>query len=173
MGEKVQGRQPTRALTRLRLVERNEFMARAQEIIDTIARRAFKIFESNGRILGHDLEDWFQAEAELLYPVHVELADTEGALELRAEVYGFEEKHLEVKVEPRRITIAGEREETTERKDGALSKERRVKRVFRVLDLPVEVKANEITATLKEGILQVRMPKAEPAKRVQVAVKAA
>jgi HSP20 family protein len=173
MGEKVQGRQPTRALTRLRLVERNEFMARAQEIIDTIARRAFKIFESNGRILGHDLEDWFQAEAELLYPVHFELADTEGALELRAEVYGFEEKDLEVKVEPRRITIAAEREEKTERKDGALSKERRVKRVFRVLDLPVEVKATEITATLKEGILQVRMPKAEPAKRVQVAVKAA
>ncbi len=174
MTERVQEARLIKAPTPLRLLEFNEFPKRAKEIFDTIARRAFEIFESNGRILGHDLEDWFQAETELLYPVHVEVANAEGALELRAEVPGFTEKDLEIKAEPRRITIAGKREEMREgRKGTTLRKERCADRVFRILDLPVEIKADKITATLKEGILHLRMPKAEPAGKVQVAVKAA
>jgi HSP20 family protein len=174
MIERAQETRPVKGAGPLRIVEFNEFPVRAQRIFDTIARRAFEIFEASGRAFGHDLEDWFQAEAELLHPVHAELVDTEGALELRAEVPGFTEKDLEVKVEPRRITIAGERQETRERKEGAtLWKERCANRVFRVFDLPVEVKSDKITATLKEGILEIKMPKAEPAKKVQVAVKAA
>ena len=29
------------------------------------ARRAYQLYELRGRIDGHDLEDWFQAESEL------------------------------------------------------------------------------------------------------------
>lgn len=36
------------------------------QISDGIARRAFDIFESRGRSPGHELEDWFRAESELL-----------------------------------------------------------------------------------------------------------
>ncbi len=174
MTGKAQEVHPVKMRVPLHVVGFNEFPVRAQQMFDAVSRRAFEIFQSNGRILGHDLEDWFQAEAELFRPVHIELADTEGALELRAEVPGFKEKDLEVKVEPRRITIAGEREETSQRKEGAtLRKERCADRVFRVLDLPAEVKADKITATLKEGILELKMPKAEPAGKVHVAVRAA
>ena len=174
MSEKVQRARLVKAPTPLRLVEFNELPERAEEIFGTIARRAFEIFESKGQILGHDLEDWFRAEAELLHSVHIELADTEGALELRAEVPGFKERDLEIKVEPRCITIAGKREEIRERREGTtLWKERCADRVFRIFDLPVEVKADKITATLREGILEIKMPKAEPAGKVQVAVKAA
>ncbi|MGA7590058.1 MAG: DUF2934 domain-containing protein, partial [Candidatus Sulfotelmatobacter sp.] len=36
-----------------------------------IARRAFELFEKRGSELGHDWEDWFQAESELLRPVSI------------------------------------------------------------------------------------------------------
>ncbi len=32
---------------------------------DAVSRRAFEIWERNGRMPGHDLENWLQAEAEL------------------------------------------------------------------------------------------------------------
>jgi hypothetical protein len=32
---------------------------------EAISRRAFEIWERNGRQLGHELENWLQAEAEL------------------------------------------------------------------------------------------------------------
>ncbi|TMJ71995.1 MAG: DUF2934 domain-containing protein [Alphaproteobacteria bacterium] len=38
---------------------------RARAIQDEIARRAYEIFEQRGRLHGHDLDDWLQAEREL------------------------------------------------------------------------------------------------------------
>jgi hypothetical protein len=39
------------------------------QIYDVIARRAFDIVERHGRSPGHELDDWFRAESELLHPV--------------------------------------------------------------------------------------------------------
>ena len=61
---------------------------RIQQTYDSIARRAFEIFDNNGRWLGHDLEDWFRAESELLHPVHLEIAESDDNLTVRAEVPG-------------------------------------------------------------------------------------
>jgi HSP20 family molecular chaperone IbpA len=85
---------------------------------DNIARRAFEIFERNGRNFGRDAEDWFKAESELLHPVHVTVTESGDTLEVKAEAPGFREKELEISVEPRRLTIAGKRESTKEEKKG-------------------------------------------------------
>ena len=37
-----------------------------QEVQLAIARRAYELFEARGREHGHDWEDWFRAESELL-----------------------------------------------------------------------------------------------------------
>ena len=81
-----------------------------------ITRRAYEIFEGNGRRFGHDLEDWFKAEMDMLHPVHVNIAEAEDSLEVKAEVPGFNEKEIEVSVEPRRLTITGKTETRTEQK---------------------------------------------------------
>ncbi|HEV2732269.1 MAG TPA: DUF2934 domain-containing protein [Terriglobales bacterium] len=36
------------------------------ELEDQIRRRAYELYEQRGRVDGHELEDWLQAEAELL-----------------------------------------------------------------------------------------------------------
>jgi len=48
---------------------------------DEIARRAYAIFEQNGCIPGHDMENWLQAEAQLL-------ADRKPRPEPRAQTNG-------------------------------------------------------------------------------------
>jgi hypothetical protein len=41
-----------------------DVLNRIQQSRDSIARRAFEIFDNNGRWPGHDLEDWLRAESE-------------------------------------------------------------------------------------------------------------
>jgi HSP20 family molecular chaperone IbpA len=91
---------------------------RVNNLLQTVAKRAYEIFEGNGRPFGHDIEDWFKAEMEFLHPVHVEITQAGEELEVKAEVPGFSEKEIEVSVEPQRVTITGKRETDQEEKKG-------------------------------------------------------
>jgi HSP20 family protein len=147
---------------------------RFQQVYDSIARRAFEIFDSNGRWLGHDLADWFQAESEILHPVHLEISETNEALNVRAEVPGFTSKELDINVEPRRLTITGKHETKEESKKGkTIYSERCANEILRAIDLPAEVESSKVTATLKDGVLNIELPKAAQAKTVRVEAKAA
>jgi HSP20 family protein len=158
----------------LKLVSFDDLFERINKTQESIARRAFELFESNGKLFGRDLDDWFKAESELLHPSHVEVTESDAALAVRAEVPGFEAKELEVSVEPRRLTISGKRETKEERKtQKTIYAERCADQILRVIDLPAEVDTAKVTATLKDGILELGMPKAAPAKKVKVEPKAA
>jgi len=147
---------------------------RIQQTYDEIARRAFEIFENNGRWLGNDLENWFRAESELLHPVHLEMAESEDNLTVRAEVPGFSTKELEINVEPRRLTIAGKHEALEESKKGkTIYSERCAKEILRVVDLPAEVDSSKVSAMLKHGVLNIELPKAAHAKAVRIEPKTA
>jgi HSP20 family protein len=146
---------------------------RIQQIYDSIARRAFEIFDNNGKSLGHDLEDWFRAESELLHPVHLEMAESDDNLTVRAEVPGFSTNELEISVEPRKLTILGKHETQEESKKGrTIYSERCAKEILRVVHLPAEVDSLKVSAILKDGVLNIDLPKAPHAKTVRIEPKA-
>jgi len=139
------------------------------QISDGIARRAFDIFESRGRSPGLELEDWFRAESELLRPVPVNVAESDGEYIVRAEVPGFSDKDIEVIVEPLHLAISGKREtKENEQNRKMIRCESRAERVFRVVDLPPFVDTSKVSTTLRDGILIVNLPKARNAERVPV-----
>lgn len=143
--------------------------SRVAEMFDKISRRAYELFDGNGRELGHDLEHWFKAEMELLHPVHVRITESGNDLEIEAEVPGFNEKDLQVSVEPMQVTISGKRESTKEEKKGkTVYTESCAGQILRIVDLPVMVDAEKVTATLKNGMLQLTLPKAVRAKTVDI-----
>jgi len=151
----------------LRITRPESLLDTVDKTFDNIARRAFEIFESNGRTLGRDLEDWFQAEGELLHPVHVTLTESGDTIEVKAEVPGFSEKELEISVEPRRLTIAGRRESEKEEKKGkVVSSTRCSDQLLRIVDLPTEI--DKVTATLKNGVLNLTMSKVAKARSVKI-----
>ena len=165
--------QPAKEAAPMKLLPGSDLVDRVQELSNSIARRAFEIFEGRGRALGHDLEDWFRAESEFLHPVHVDITESDEALSVRAEVPGFSAKELEVGVEPHRLTISGKREANEERKSKkTIYTEHCVNQVFRSIDLPVEVDSSKVTATLKDGVLELSMPKAAKAQKVPIEEKA-
>ena|ERR1700687_1027815 len=144
------------------------------ELSNKIAQRAFSMFEGNGRIHGHDLEDWLKAETEFLTPVPLELSETDTELVVRAEVPGFTEKELEIVVEPGRLFITGKTErKSEEKKKQTLFSEISSNEIFRTVALPAEIDPEKASAALKNGVLEISMHKAKPAKKVPVMAKAA
>lgn len=166
--------QPVKTAVPVKQAEIENVFGRIQQTYDLIARRAFEIFDNNGRWFGRELEDWFRAESELLHPVHLEMTETDDGLAVRAEVPGFSTKELEINVEPRRLTITGKHEAKEESKKGkTIYSERCAKEVLRIVGLPAEIDSSKVNATLKDGILMIEMPKAAHAKTVRVEPKAA
>lgn len=150
-----------------------EISSRMSEAFDAVARRAFEIFDNRGRTFGRDLDDWLQAESEVLHPVHLEVDETEGALTVRAEVPGFESNDLTINVEPRRLTVSGKREINKEQKKAkTIYREQCSDEILRSVELPAEVDASQTTATLKNGILELHMPRVSRGGPTRVQVKA-
>ncbi len=168
------GVQVAKEPTVLRTVAQENTFDRANAVFSAIARRAFDIFENNGRSLGHDLDNWFRAETEFLHPVHIDVTESGDALNIKAEVPGFDEKELEIDVEPTRLVISGKREVKKEEKQGkTVYSEACSNQIMRVIALPAEVEVEQVTATLKNGVLELNLPKAAKARSVRVEPKAA
>jgi HSP20 family protein len=150
------------------------FFELAQELSGLISRRAYELYESRGFAHGHDREDWLQAVSEILLNVPVDVMETETELTIRADVPGFGEKDIEVRVAPRLVCIAGKREEVSEQKQvKAIYSERRSNQIFRVLELPSEIDPDRVNATVSGGILEIQLLRVGLARKIQVLVKAA
>jgi HSP20 family protein len=158
----------------LKLMDDDPFFQRMRDVYDTLARRAYELFDGRGRQDGHDLEDWFRAESELLSPMPLEVDEANDELIVRADVPGFRDKEIEVRVEPRRLIISGKREQVRdEKKRKTVYSERRSDEVFRTLELSEEIDPDKVKATLQDGTLEISLPKARPARKVPVSAKAA
>jgi type II secretory pathway predicted ATPase ExeA/HSP20 family molecular chaperone IbpA len=132
----------------------------ASEIKDSIARRAFELFESRGFEHGHDREDWLRAESDILFNMPVDISEEKTELTVRAAVPGFGEKDLKVRVAPRCLCISGGGEEASEQKEEkAVYSRRRSKHIFRLLDLPFEIDPDGVKATVRDGLLEIKLPK--------------
>jgi HSP20 family protein len=167
--------QPGQGRWTFMLLTRDENMNFFEEIHNSIARRAFEIYEHAGKIPGRDLENWFRAEAELLRPIHTNITEEKDALVLRAEVPGFNTRELAVRVEPARLSIAGRRAffESHKMQGDNFLKLYCTARIYRVVDLPAPVDPERAEATLGLDVLELRLPKASQAPTARVTLKAA
>lgn len=90
----------------------------------------------------------------------VDLVDLEDAFVLEADLPGVSKEELELTVFGNKILIQAEVEPGSE--EGAVLVGERVPTVYRrSLRLPVEIEAEEVEATLEDGILRVQLPKIE------------
>lgn len=151
----------------VKIIAAQVLIDRMNEIHDMVAHRAYELFEMRGRDDGGDLDDWLQAEGELVHSCRHDVKESPEAIILRAEVPGtFTPDQLKVSVEPHRLMVSGEQEVSTTCLDAKGShNELRLRRIFRVHDLPEEVDASGATAILKHEVLEVVMPKVAAANK--------
>ena len=100
-------------------------------------------------------------------------------LTLRAEAPGFTAHEIQLSVEPRRVVLSGNRapfttlEPAAAQAETTLYNERRSHQFFRALELTTEVDPARAQAALKDGVLEITLPKAATQNPVSVAVQTA
>lgn len=103
----------------------------------------------------------------------VDVFDKEDEIVLKAELAGLGPDDIDIEVDDNVLTITGERrfEETVE--EGRYYRLERAYGSFsRSLTLPQGAKADQISADFEDGVLQVRVPKADEVKPRKIAVTA-
>ncbi|HVN79722.1 MAG TPA: Hsp20/alpha crystallin family protein [Terriglobia bacterium] len=93
---------------------------------------------------------------------------------VKAELPGLSRDDIDVNLTGSTLTIRGEKKKEEDlHEDDYYYCERSHGSFSRSIELPAEVKADQIKATFKDGILQIRFPKTEEAKRKSVSIKVA
>jgi len=122
-------------------------------------------------------EKWFETEGELAADVY----QTENDLVIQSAIAGVKPEDLEILMEGDVITIKGNREKPEDYNPPATLPRGPSERAYftqecywgpfsRKVILPVEIDPNRIEATMKEGILTIRLPKIEREKKRKIEV---
>ncbi|HVT14018.1 MAG TPA: Hsp20/alpha crystallin family protein [Fimbriimonadaceae bacterium] len=102
----------------------------------------------------------------------VDIKETDKELTFVAEIPGMLRENIEVEMVGDTLILKGKKEEErTEEKEGWVRKERSHGSFQRSFRLDVPVKAEEITAEYKEGLLKVVLPKLEVVKPQKITVR--
>jgi HSP20 family protein len=135
-----------------------------------------------GSALGRELDDlvqeWFEEfptfgigwSGRRSFPA-LNLWQDGKAIFIEAELPGVRADELSITVVGRDCTIRGQREAPT-REGSTLYQERAFGPFSRLVRVPVDVKGDQVEATLQNGILTITLPKAEPVRTRTVTVKA-
>jgi HSP20 family protein len=91
----------------------------------------------------------------------------------RVELPGMHKEDIEISLQDGMLTVSGERKSESKEGDKAERTERYTGKFRRSVSLPTMVDANKVTATYRDGILTVTLPKAEEAKPKQIQVNVA
>jgi HSP20 family protein len=102
----------------------------------------------------------------------VNVWETGEELYAEAEVPGLKSEDVEISVVGNELTIKGERREVEQPGSTYHRRERGVGNFTRVLALPVDIDGERVEASLKDGVLLIRLPKAEAAKPRKIQVNA-
>ena len=110
---------------------------------------------------------WQFGEGQL---VPVDVYATNDDVVVEAILPGVKPEEVEITVEGNTLSIAGDTNSMIPARDGLLLQEIRRGRFVRTLTLPEGLEADRATATFEDGILTLRIPKAEQVRPRQIRI---
>jgi HSP20 family protein len=141
-------------------------MSRLRSEFDRMVSEMFNEFFGGRPVL--DLRPGYWART---FPA-VNLWEDDEHLYAEAEVPGLKMEDLEILVKGNELTIKGERKGLDREGVRYHRRERGTGAFSSVVQLPVEIDVNRVEASLENGVLMVKMPKAETARPRKIEVKA-
>jgi HSP20 family molecular chaperone IbpA len=163
----------TTQTAKFKLTASGTLVEQTRLISAAVARRAYELFEARGSQHGHDREDWFRAESELLAPIPATIIDTDGAVTVRAELCGLMGKDVEVLAEPRHLMLQSGKQTSEQDNGRAVFEAETSAEIFRVLDLPSEIDPHHMKATIDNEVVEITLAKVNPGNKNAAATKAA
>ena len=144
--------------------------ARRSSPFDLIQTEIDRVFD---RFNGFNVWNWPGAAGGRIFSPHMQVVETEDAIEVTTELPGIDEKDVEISVADGVLTIRGEKKsETDETKKNYRLVERAYGSFERALALPAGVDAAKVDARMNKGVLKVVIPRPAAAKAQQVKITA-
>ncbi len=110
-------------------------------------------------------------EGERVFAPVVDVYETDQELVVKAELPGVKKENVEVSIRDNALHIRGEKKEEKEEKTETYHRVERIYGRFeRVVPLPTDVKVESAKAEFKDGVLEIRIPKAEGAKEKKIEI---
>ena len=156
-------------VTIIPLLPGGHFFLRMADLHKLIARRAYRLFVAGGRRHGHDVQDWLEAESELLMSVPIKLCESERAVTVKATLTGCNANDVEIHAEPLRLFISGRTQKDPKDRDA----KRGSKSIFRSVDLPTQIDPSRARATFGNGELEIALPTVKAERKLAAAMRAA
>jgi len=102
----------------------------------------------------------------------VNLSETTDAYHVEAALPGWKPDQIDISIEDGVLTLKGEVGEAAESSDGRTEHVREIQRTsfLRRFTLPTEVEADKAAASFENGVLTLRIPKAEVVKPKQIRI---
>jgi HSP20 family protein len=102
----------------------------------------------------------------------IDMFERNGNVVVKAEMPGIDPAKIEVTVSGGELRISGERSEEKEvREEDFYRSERRYGRIFRTVTLPEGCNADAVTATSKDGVVEIVVPRKPAASTKKIEVK--
>ena len=141
---------------------------------DEIMRRAHSIFEWNGGTSGRELENWLQAEQELVWKPTVELSERDNEFYLQIAAPGVDPKEISIEVTPEDILVKAQHQHEHNETTGTVHMcEFSAGTMFRAIRLPKKIDPDKTRAEFKDGLLSLKAPLAEEARTKKLRIEAA
>jgi HSP20 family protein len=110
---------------------------------------------------------WQFGEGQL---VPMDVRATKDEIVVEAILPGVKPEEVEITMEGNSLTVSGDTSSTIPAREGLLLQEIRRGRFVRTLSLPEGLEADRATATFEDGILTLRIPKADVVKPRQIRI---
>jgi len=102
----------------------------------------------------------------------VDVRDTGKEIVISAEMPGIRKEDVDIEVGENSVVIKGESKEEEEKKeDNFYHRERKYALFHREIPLPEEVVGSEARASMKNGVLEITIPKKEPTSQKKFSIK--
>ncbi len=104
----------------------------------------------------------------------IEISSDDDEVKVVAEVPGYTADDIDIRLEPTRLVIRGNVESEQEEQHQGLSYSERISNeIFRAVYLPTQVDSENANAVIRDGILEITLPRIEATKAKRVQVQAA
>jgi len=119
--------------------------------------------EGTMRRKGEDGTEWFPS---------LDVSETKSDFVVKAELPGIDPKDIDISLTDGMLTIRGEKkQEKEEKEENYHFIERSYGTFSRSVSLPRDLKHDKISASYKDGVLRVVLPKSEEAKKKEIKIK--
>jgi HSP20 family protein len=96
---------------------------------------------------------------------YADIIDRGDSIVVTAEMPGIPKENVEIEVDENGVEISGKVEQSVEDEDrGYYRRERAYSSFYRYIPLPEEIKPEDVRATMKNGVLEIVLPKKKPTK---------